>query len=69
MAVWVGPPAGNKGTGALEKAVGNDAPWAGEASLGRALTSMLMNLNLSPRLQEVTATQSKLPEVSLSQVS
>lgn len=38
-----------EGTGAVEKVVGNDAPWAGEGSLGRATNAMLMNLNFIPK--------------------
>lgn len=50
------------GTGALEKALGNDAPWAGEASLRRASTSMLMDLNFVPEAPGSQCYVSKLPE-------
>lgn len=50
------------GTGALEKAVGNDAPWAGEASPRRASASMLMDLNFVPEAPGSHCYVSKLPE-------
>ena len=50
------------GTGALEKAVGDDAPWAGEASLRRASASMLMDLNFVPEAPGSQCYVSKLPE-------
>ena len=50
------------GTGALEKAVGDDAPWAGEASLRRASACMLMDLNFVPEAPGSQCYVSKLPE-------
>ena len=49
-------------TGALEKAVRDDAPWAGEASLRRASASMLMDLNFVPEAPGSQCYVSKLPE-------
>lgn len=58
------------GTGVQGKAVGNDAPWTGEASLERASTSMLMNLNFVPEAPGSHCYAIETPRrVSLFQVS
>ena len=49
-------------TGALENAVRDDAPWAGEDSLRRASASMLMDLNFVPEAPGSQCYVSKLPE-------